>query len=223
MDVSVGGVPGGPARCAAVSVGAATVEGMERSEILAAAAAAHAARIAEEGGDDSAARARAEQVRRRADGLLDRFATTEGATAGADTDGTATESGDGAATESEARDAQRRRAGEAARAAARTEGSLSDWQRMGTRRGVTPDDQVRTAWTVAGVPEQGDARALANVLLSTAGHAGRVADAARRNPRLSGAASAAARRTVRRYTDHGADMASLGDVLNEPQPPSDQD
>ncbi|SDQ60068.1 hypothetical protein SAMN02800687_2047 [Curtobacterium sp. UNCCL20] len=196
---------------------------MERSEILAAAAAAHAARIAEEGGDDTAARARAEQVRRRADGLLDRFVTTEGATAGAATDGTATASGDGAATESEARDAQRRRAGEAARAAARTEGSLSDWQRMGTRRGVTPDDQVRTAWTVAGVPEQGDARALANVLLSTAGHAGRVADAARRNPRLSGAASAAARRTVRRYTDHGADMASLGDVLNEPQPPSDQD
>ena len=231
MDVSVGVVPGGPARCATVSVGAATVEGMERSEILAAAAAAHAARIAEEGGDDTAARARAEQVRRRADSLLDRFVTTEGATAGAATDGTATASGDGAAiasgdgaaTESEARDAQRRRAGEAARAAARTEGSLSDWQRMGTRRGVTPDDQVRTAWTVAGVPEQGDARALANVLLSTAGHAGRVADAARRNPRLSGAASAAARRTVRRYTDHGADMASLGDVLNEPQPPSDQD
>lgn len=206
-------------RCAAVSVGAATVEGMERSEILAAAAAAHAARIAEEGGDDSAARARAEQVRKRADGLLDRFATIEGATAG----GAAVGSAGGAAPESDARDADRRRAGEAARAAARTEGSLSDWQAMGTRRGVTPDDQVRTAWTVAGVPEQGDARALANVLLSTAGHAGRVADAARKNPRLSGAASAAARRTVRRYTDHGADMASLGDVLSEPQPQSDQD
>ncbi|WNY35119.1 hypothetical protein Q9Q99_09195 [Curtobacterium flaccumfaciens] len=68
---------------------------------------------------------------------------------------------------------------------------------------------------MTGVPERGDARALANVLLSTAGHAGRVADAARRNPALSGAASAAARRTVRRYTDHGADMASLGDVLGD--------
>ncbi|GAA3342683.1 hypothetical protein GCM10017714_32110 [Curtobacterium pusillum] len=170
---------------------------MERSEILAAAAAAHAARIAEAGGDDAAARERAESVRKRADGLIDRIERSE-----------ATAEGD--------RDAERRRAGEADRAASRTEGSLSDWHRMGTRRGVTPDEQVRTAWTVTGVPEQGDARALANILLSTAGHAGRVADAARRNPRLSGAASAAARRTVRRYTDHGADVASLGDVLDEP-------
>jgi len=182
-----------------VSVGAATVVGMERSEILAAAAARHAARIAEEGGDDAAARERAESVRRRADGLTDRFDTVEGTS-----------------TESDARDADRRRAAEADRAASRTEGSLSDWHRMGTRRGVTPDDQVRTAWTVTGVPEPGEARALANVLLSTAGHAGRVADAARRNPRLAGAAGAAARRTVRRYTDHGADMSSLGDVLAEP-------
>ncbi|MGN8049048.1 hypothetical protein ACTJKO_05115 [Curtobacterium sp. 22159] len=169
---------------------------MERSEILAAAAAAHAARIAEAGGDAGAARERAEQIRKRADGLTDRIERTEASDA--------------------ARDAERRRAGEADRAASRTEGSLSDWHRMGTRRGVTPDEQVRTAWTIAGVPERGDARALANILLSTAGHAGRVADAARRNPRLSGAASAAARRTVRRYTDHGADMASLGDVLDEP-------
>jgi hypothetical protein len=185
-----------------VSVGAATVEAMERSEILAAAAAAHAARIAEEGGDDGAARQRADSVRRRADGLTDRYDTVEG-TSG----------------ESDARDAARRRAAEADRAASRTEGVLSDWHRMGTRRGVTPDAQVRTAWTVTGVPERGDARALANVLLSTAGHAGRVADAARRNPALSGAASAAARRTVRRYTDHGADMASLGDVLGDsPEP-----
>jgi hypothetical protein len=170
---------------------------MERSEILAAAAAAHAARIAEAGGDDAAARERAELVRKRADGLVDRIERSE-------------------AADDAARDADRRRAGEADRAASRTEGSLSDWHRMGTRRGVTPDEQVRTAWTVAGVPEPGDARALANILLSTAGHAGRVADAARKNPRLSGAASAAARRTVRRYTDHGADMASLGDVLDEP-------
>lgn len=170
---------------------------MERSEILAAAAAAHAARIAEAGGDDAAARERAELVRKRADGLVDRIERGE-------------------AADDAARDADRRRAGEADRAASRTEGSLSDWHRMGTRRGVTPDEQVRTAWTVTGVPEPGDARALANILLSTAGHAGRVADAARKNPRLSGAASAAARRTVRRYTDHGADMASLGDVLDEP-------
>ncbi|WP_416393160.1 MULTISPECIES: hypothetical protein [unclassified Curtobacterium] len=170
---------------------------MERSEILAAAAAAHAARIAEAGGDDAAARERAEQVRKRADGLVDRIERSE-------------------AADDAARDAERRRAAEADRAAARTEGSLSDWHRMGTRRGVTPDEQVRTAWTVTGVPEPGDARALANILLSTAGHAGRVADAARRNPRLSGAASAAARRTVRRYTDHGADMPSLGDVLDDP-------
>ncbi|MDR6571391.1 hypothetical protein J2X60_000016 [Curtobacterium sp. 320] len=169
---------------------------MERSEILAAAAAAHAARIAEAGGDDAAARERAELVRKRADGLVDRIERSE-------------------AADDAARDADRRRAGEADRAASRTEGSLSDWHRMGTRRGVTPDEQVRTAWTVTGVPEPGDARALANILLSTAGHAGRVADAARKNPRLSGAASAAARRTVRRYTDHGADMASLGDVLDE--------
>lgn len=169
---------------------------MERSEILAAAAAAHAARIAEAGGDDAAARERAEAVRRRADGLTDRIERSEAADA--------------------ERDADRRRAAEADRAASRTEGTLSDWHRMGTRRGVTPDQQVRTAWTVTGVPEQGDARALANILLSTAGHAGRVADAARRNPRLSGAASAAARRTVRRYTDHGADMSSLGDVLDAP-------
>ncbi|WP_144712790.1 hypothetical protein [Curtobacterium pusillum] len=174
---------------------------MERSEILAAAAAAHAARIAEAGGDDAAARERAEAVRKRADGLTDRIERSEAADA--------------------ERDADRRRAGEADRAASRTEGSLSDWHRMGTRRGVTPDEQVRTAWTVTGVPEPGDARALANILLSTAGHAGRVADAARRNPRLSGAASAAARRTVRRYTDHGADMASLGDVLDEPTPEDD--
>jgi hypothetical protein len=169
---------------------------MERSEILAAAAAAHAARIAEAGGDDAAARERADAVRKRADGLTDRVERSEAADA--------------------ERDADRRRAGEADRAASRTEGSLSDWHRMGTRRGVTPDEQVRTAWTVTGVPEPGDVRALANILLSTAGHAGRVADAARRNPRLSGAASAAARRTVRRYTDHGADMSSLGDVLDEP-------
>jgi len=93
---------------------------------------------------------------------------------------------------------------------------------MGTRRGVTPDDQVRSAWSIAGVPEPGQARALANVLLSTAGHAGRVADAAKRNPRLSGAASAAARRTVRRYTDHGADMPSLGDVLDQPAQDTDE-
>ncbi|WIB35633.1 hypothetical protein [Curtobacterium sp. MCJR17_043] len=52
------------------------------------------------------------------------------------------------------------------------------------------------------------------MLLSTAGHAGRVADAARRNERLAGAARAAARRTVRRYTDHGAGMSALGDVLD---------
>jgi hypothetical protein len=173
---------------------------MERSEIIAAAAAAHAARIAEVGGDDAAARERAESIRRRADGLTDRIERSEAADA--------------------ERDAERRRAGEADRAASRTEGSLSDWHRMGTRRGVTPDDQVRTAWTVTGVPEPGEARALANVLLSTAGHAGRVADAARRNPRLAGAASAAARRTVRRHTDHGADMSSLGDVLADP--PSDE-
>lgn len=169
---------------------------MERSEILAAAAAAHAARIAAAGGDDSAAKERADRVRQRADGLVDRIERSEAADA--------------------ARDADRRRAAEADRAASRTEGSLSDWHRMGTRRGVSPDDQVRTAWTVTGVPEPGQARALANVLLSTAGHAGRVADAARRNPRLSGAASAAARRTVRRYTEHGADMPSLGDVLSGP-------
>lgn len=174
---------------------------MERSEILAAAAAAHAARIAEEGGDDAAARERAEAVRKRADGLTDRIERSEAADA--------------------ARDADRRRADEADRAASRTEGALSDWHRMGTRRGVTPDDQVRSAWTVAGVPEAGEARALANVLLSTAGHAGRVADAARRNPRLAGAASAAARRTVRRYTDHGAGMSSLGDVLDVPAPDDD--
>lgn len=194
----------GDGRAPGVSGGVATSavggtdyrRGMERSEILAAAAAAHAARIAEAGGDAGAARERAEQIRKRADGLTDRIERTEASDA--------------------ARDAERRRAGEADRAASRTEGSLSDWQRMGTRRGVTPDEQVRTAWTIAGVPERGDARALANILLSTAGHAGRVADAARRNPRLSGAASAAARRTVRRYTDHGADMASLGDVLDEP-------
>jgi|GEM_PF-2055528 len=171
---------------------------MERSEILAAAAAAHAARIAEEGGDAAAARERAESVRRRADGLTDRIERSEAADAD--------------------RDARRRRVGEADRAASRTEGALSDWHRMGTRRGVTPDEQVRSAWTIAGVPEPGEARALANVLLSTAGHAGRVADAAKRNPRLSGAASAAARRTVRRYTDHGADMPSLGDVLEQPAP-----
>jgi hypothetical protein len=48
-----------------------------------------------------------------------------------------------------------------------------------------------------------------------------VADAARRNPALGGAASAAARRTVRRYTDHGAGMASLGDVLGDG--PADSD
>jgi hypothetical protein len=175
---------------------------MERSEILAAAAAAHAARIAAAGGDATEAQDRAEQVRRRADGLVDRIERSEAA---------------------DARDAERRREGEADRAAARTEGSLSDWHRMGTRRGVSPDEQVRTAWTVTGVPEQGQARALANVLLSTAGHAGRVADAARRNPRLSGAASAAARRTVRRYTDHGADMPSLGDVLAGPEQPDAED
>lgn len=157
--------------------------GMDRSEILAAAAAAHAARVAESGGDDTAARSRAESI-------AARDALTDAAVAAA-----------------------RRRAGESGRAAERTEGALSDWHRMGTRRGVSPDAQVRTAWSIAGVPEQGAGRALANVLLSTAGHAGRVADAARRNPALSGAASAAARRTVRRYTDHGADMASLGDVL----------
>lgn len=159
---------------------------MERSEIIAAAAAAHAARIAEAGGDDTAAR-------QRADAFRDRDAIPDDAE----------------------RASHRRRVDEADRAASRTEGSLSDWHRMGTRRGVTPDDQVRAAWGVAGVPDRGDARALANVLLSTAGHAGRVADAARRNPALSGAAGAAARRTVRRYTDHGADMASLGDVLGE--------
>ncbi|WP_022903016.1 hypothetical protein [Curtobacterium sp. B8] len=159
---------------------------MDRSEILAAAAAAHAARIAESGGDDAAARARAESI-----------------------------TGRDALTDDAARDAARRRAGEADRAADRTEGALSDWHRMGTRRGVTPDEQVRSAWSIAGVPEQGGTRALANVLLSTAGHAGRVADAARRDPKLAGAASAAARRTVRRYTDHGAGMASLGDVLDD--------
>ena len=160
--------------------------------MLAAAAAAHAARIADAGGDDTAALERAASVR-------DRDSLTDEAVRAVD----------------------RRRRDEADRAASRTEGALSDWHRMGTRRGVTPDAQVRTAWGVAGVPERGDARALANVLLSTAGHAGRVADAAKRNPALSGAASAAARRTVRRYTDHGADMASLGDVLGD-GPGSDQ-
>ncbi|MBT2501740.1 hypothetical protein [Curtobacterium sp. ISL-83] len=164
---------------------------MDRSEIIAAAAAAHAARIAEAGGDDTAARERAERVRERV------------------------EAGEGTADRDAERRTDRRRVDEADRAASRTEGALSDWHRMGTRRGVTPDDQLRSAWTVAGVPEQGEARALANVLLSTAGHAGRVADAARRNPRLSGAASAAARRTIRRYTDHGADMASLGDIMDD--------
>jgi len=165
---------------------------MDRSEILAAAAAAHAARIAAAGGDDEAARARADAIAAR----------------------------DASADDAE-RDAARRRAGEADRAADRTEGALSDWHRMGTRRGVSPDEQVRSAWSIAGVPERGDTRALANVLLSTAGHAGRVADAARRNPALAGAARAAARRTVRRYTEHGADMASLGDVLgNAPALPS---
>ena len=183
-----------------MSVGPATVDGMERSEILAAAAAAHAARIAEAGGDDAAARERAEAVRKRADGLTDRIERSEAADA----------------------DRERRRVGEADRAASRTEGALSDWHRMGTRRGVTPDEQVRSAWSIAGVPEPGEARALANVLLSTAGHAGRVADAAKRNPRLSGAASAAARRTVRRYTDHGADMPSLGDVLDQPAQDADE-
>lgn len=112
------------------------------------------------------------------------------------------------------RSADAERAAESGRAADRTEGALSDWRRMGTRRGVTPDAQVRSAWTVTGIPEQGDARAFANVLLSTAGHAGRVADAARRNERLTGAARAAARRTVRRYTDHGAGMSAIGDVLD---------
>lgn len=108
------------------------------------------------------------------------------------------------------------RVDESARAADRTEGAMAtDWHRMGTRRGVTPDDQVRAAWSVAGVPDPGPGRALANVVLSTAGHAGRVADAARRNRDLSGAASTAARRTVRRYTDHGADMSTLGEVLGE--------
>ncbi|WIE64294.1 hypothetical protein DEI99_013795 [Curtobacterium sp. MCLR17_036] len=159
---------------------------MDRSDILAAAAAAHAARIAEAGGDDTAARERAAAMHGR-DSLTDEAV----------------------------RAVDRRRAGEADRAASRTEGVLSDWHRMGTRRGVTPDAQVRSAWSVAGVPERGDARALANVLLSAAGHAGRVADAARRNPALSGAASAAARRTVRRSTDHGAGMSSLGDVLGD--------
>jgi hypothetical protein len=158
---------------------------MDRSEILAAAAAAHAARIAAAGGDDTDARARAAGV------------------AGAQHD---------RATD---RDRERARAAESDRAADRTEGALSDWHRMGTRRGVTPDEQVRSAWSIAGVPDPGAGRALANVLLSTAGHAGRVADAARRNQALSGAARAAARRTVRRYTDHGADMSSLGDVLGE--------
>ncbi|ROP61136.1 hypothetical protein EDF24_1324 [Curtobacterium sp. PhB130] len=109
------------------------------------------------------------------------------------------------------------RVDESERAAERTEGALSDWHRMGTRRGVSPDEQVRAAWSVAGVPDRGAGRALANVLLSTAGHAGRVADAARRNQALSGAARTAARRTVRRYTDHGAEMSSLGDVLGEQQ------
>uniref|UniRef100_A0A942T9A9 Uncharacterized protein n=1 Tax=Neobacillus citreus TaxID=2833578 RepID=A0A942T9A9_9BACI len=165
---------------------------MDRSEILAAAAAAHAARIAAAGGDDEAARARADAVAAR----------------------------DASADDAE-RDAARRRAGEAGRAADRTEGALSDWHRMGTRRGVSPDEQVRSAWSIAGVPERGDTRALANVLLSTAGHAGRVADAARRNPALAGAARAAARRTVRRYTEHGADMASLGDVLGGAPAPDD--
>ncbi len=163
---------------------------MDRHEILAAAAAAHAARIAEAGGDDTAARQRAAAVEGREPG-------TDDASADA------------------VRAVERRRAGELERAAERTEGALSDWHRMGTRRGVTPDEQLRSAWTVTGVPEPGAARALANVLLSTAGHAGRVADAARRNPALGGAASAAARRTVRRYTDHGAGMASLGDVLGD--------
>ncbi|OIH94301.1 hypothetical protein [Curtobacterium sp. MCBA15_001] len=108
------------------------------------------------------------------------------------------------------------RVDESGRAADRTEGAMaSDWHRMGTRRGVTPDAQVRAAWSVAGVPDPGAGRALANVVLSTASHAGRVADAARRNANLSGAASSAARRTVRRYTDHGADMASLGDLFAE--------
>lgn len=163
--------------------------GMDRSEILAAAAAAHAARIAEAGGDDTDARARAAGV---SDAQHDR------------------------ATD---RDRERARAAESDRAADRTEGALAtDWQRMGTRRGVTPDEQVRSAWSIAGVPDPGAGRALANVLLSTAGHAGRVADAARRNHALSGAARAAARRTVRRYTDHGADMASLGDVLGDQAP-----
>ena len=110
------------------------------------------------------------------------------------------------------------RVDEADRAADRTEGALSDWRRMGTRRGVSPDAQVRAAWSVGGVPDPGPGRALANVLLSTAGHAGRVADAARRNERLSGAARTAARRTVRRYTDHGAEMSTLGDVLRDQQP-----
>lgn len=174
-----------------LSVRAATVEGMDRHEILAAAAAAHAARIAAAGGDATDARQRAEAVAGR-------------------------EPGSDAADA--ARSVERRRAGEVERAASRTEGALSDWHRMGTRRGVTPDDQLRSAWAVTGVPESGDARALANVLLSTAGHAGRVADAARRNPALAGAASAAARRTVRRYTDHGAGMASLGDVLGDEAP-----
>lgn len=106
------------------------------------------------------------------------------------------------------------RVDEAARAADRTEGAMaSDWHRMGTKRGVTPDEQVRAAWSVSGVPDRGAGRALANVVLSTASHAGRVADAARRNRNLSGAANTAARRTVRRYTDHGADMTRLGDVL----------
>lgn len=177
-----------------LSAAGVSVVGMDRSEILAAAAAAHAARIAESGGDDAAARARAESVAAR-DALAD----------------------------DAARDAARRRSDESARAADRTEGVLSDWHRMGTRRGVSPDDQVRSAWSIAGVPEQGGARALANVLLSTAGHAGRVADAARRDPKLAGAASAAARRTVRRYTDHGAGMASLGDVLGDERPRREPD
>lgn len=166
-----------------------TVGGMDRSEILAAAAAAHAARIAESGGDDADARARAESVAAR-----------------------------DALAEDAVRDAARRRAAESDRAAERTEGALSDWHRMGTRRGVTPDEQVRSAWSIAGVPDAGATRAFANVLLSTAGHAGRVADAARRNPALAGAASAAARRTVRRTTEHGAGMSSLGDVLGDVSP-----
>ncbi|WP_144765788.1 hypothetical protein [Curtobacterium sp. 9128] len=164
---------------------------MDRSEILAAAAAAHAARIAEAGGDATAARARAESV------------------------------ADAPQPGSSDRDRERARAAEADRAADRTEGALSDWHRMGTRRGVTPDEQVRSAWSIAGVPDPGAGRALANVLLSTAGHAGRVADAARRNQALSGAARAAARRTVRRYTDHGAEMSSLSDVLGEQGPRDD--